>query len=98
MAYFMVNVTLPNFMDEDFINLIPEQRAHVDNLMNEGKIESYALASDRTKLWVVMNVDSETKAVKILRNFPIFEYVEYEIIELAFYNSSQFFFPSLSLN
>ena len=98
MSQFMAQITLPEFLDEDFMALIPEHRAYVDQLMNDGIITSYSLALDRSTVWITFNSKSEKAVVKIINSFPISDFIQYDILELAFHNSATVFFPSLSLN
>jgi hypothetical protein len=98
MPQYIVNITLPEYLDEDFVALIPEQRLQVDILMNKGIISSYSLSADRSKLWVTLNAKNERDVERILRGFPIADYISYEIVELAFHNSASVFFPTMSLN
>jgi len=98
MSQFMAQVTLPQFLDEDFLSLIPEHRAYVDQLMNDGIITSYSLAKDKSTVWITFNSKNEKAVTKIIHSFPISFYIEFDIIELAFHNSATVFFPSLSLN
>jgi muconolactone delta-isomerase len=98
MAQYMVEVILPDFFDEHFVSLIPEQRAYVDTLMMEGVITGYSLQMDRTKLWVTFNAKSEAMVRKLVRSFPIIDYIDFSVTELAFHNQASFIVPSLSLN
>lgn len=94
----MINITLPEYLDEDFIALIPEQRSHIDSLLSKGVVTTYSLSLDRTKLWVTLNAKNSKNVEEILRSFPIADYISYEITELLFHNSASFFFPTMSLN
>jgi muconolactone delta-isomerase len=94
----MINITLPEYLDEDFIALIPEQRNHIDLLMSKAVVTSYSLSVDRSKLWVTMNAKNGKNVEEILHSFPIADYITYEITELFFHNSSSFLFPTMSLN
>jgi len=98
MSQFMAQITLPDFLDENFMALIPEHRTHVDQLMNDGIITSYSLALDRSTVWITFNSKNEKAVTKIIHSFPISDYIEFDILELAFHNSATVFFPSLSLN
>lgn len=98
MAQFMAQITLPEYMEDEFMALIPEQRAYVDQLMNEGIITGYSLSMDRSMLWVTFNSKNEKAVTKILSSFPIADYIQYEVVELAFHNSATLYFPTLSLN
>ena len=98
MGQYLVQITLPEYLDEEFLALIPEQRAYADTLMGQGIIASYSLAMDRSTLWVVFNSTNEKNVVSAIDNFPIADYIDYEVVELAFHNSSSVVFPNLSLN
>ncbi|MDX2188770.1 MAG: muconolactone Delta-isomerase family protein [Bacteroidota bacterium] len=98
MNQFIAYITLPEYFDEDFVSLIPEQRAQVDTLLNEGTFASYSLSLDRSKLWVVMNVKNEREAERIIKSFPIADYISYEIIPLMFHNTATVIVPHMSLN
>lgn len=98
MAQFMVSSNLPESMDNNFVSLIPDQRVYIDTLIAKGIILSYSLSVDRTKLWVVFSCQNEKEVAKYLNRFPIAEYLEYEILELMFHNSTEMIFPAISLN
>ena len=94
----MVIIDLPTRLTKEFIALIPKQRSHIDKLMDQGKILQYALAIDRSKLWVTISAESESKAKEIISSFPLIDYMEPEILELAFYNSISTDLPKLIMN
>ncbi|MFN0049284.1 MAG: hypothetical protein ACKVOU_09190 [Cytophagales bacterium] len=94
----MAQITLPAFLEEDFLALIPEHRVYIDQLMNDGIITSYSLALDRSTVWITFNSKSEKAVNKIINSFPISHFIEFDVLELAFHNSATVFFPSLSLN
>lgn len=98
MAQYIAQISLPSFFNEEFVSLIPEQRAYVDSLMLEGVISGYSLSLDRTLLWVTFTAKSESEVRKTIRTFPIIDFIEYNIIELAFHNQANFIIPALSLN
>jgi muconolactone delta-isomerase len=93
----MVEFTILDPYSEDLESLIPDQRLKVYKLFKDGLLHSYTLASDRSKLWAVFAVDSESELVKILHELPMHNYMDYDYSELMFHNSSNFI-PSLSLN
>lgn len=98
MNIYMAELMLPEYMNQDLINLIPSQRAHVDGLLSSGTIQSYSLAMDRSRLWVVLLAENQTKAETILDEFPIREFVTYSLTELAFHNDMKVLLPKMSLN
>jgi hypothetical protein len=95
---YMVIIKLPNELTEEFVLLIPKQRAHIDKLMDEGKVLQYSLAADRSFLWVTVVAESEQKVMGILRSFPLFQFMSPIITELAFHNSVSNELPKLIMN
>jgi muconolactone delta-isomerase len=95
---YMITIKLPDELTEDFVLLIPRQRAHIDQLMDEGKVLQYSLASDRTTLWVTIVAESEIQVMDILANFPLIDYMNPGIMELAFHNSVSNELPKLIMN
>ena len=95
---YMVEFKLPEVITEDFINLIPEQRAKVNALMDAGVIMCYTLNIERTKLWTVIVANSETSVMDTLAQFPLISYMRPEINELTFHHQSSLVMPSISLN
>ncbi|MCU0417020.1 MAG: hypothetical protein MUE33_07525 [Cytophagaceae bacterium] len=98
MNHYLIDIDLPEQMDDDFIAMIPDQRLHINRLMQEGIITSYSLASDRSKLWTTVIADNEEEVGHILNTFPLISYFIYSIHELAFHNTAQYTMPPISLN
>ena len=94
----MVEFKLPQILTEEFITLIPEQRARINSLMDAGVIMCYTLDLDRTKLWTVIVAKSETSVMDILAQFPLISFMKPEISELTFHHQSSLVMPSISLN
>jgi hypothetical protein len=98
MNNYMVNVVLPKELNEEFISLIPRQRAHVDLLMSEGIITSYSLAKDRSRLWLTVAAASQEDVIRIMNDFPLIKFFTLEIRELLFHNHAGLVLPQMSLN
>jgi hypothetical protein len=94
----MIDIELPGTITDEFASLIPFQRARVNLLMFEGKISSYSLSMDRSRLWVVVNAASEDDAYSIIASFPIFHFVQFKLHELMFHNGVRLLDPQFSLN
>lgn len=94
----MVEMELPPTLDERFISLIPAQREKVNNLMSSGRISSYTLSLDRSKLWLTLTARGETDVVDVLTKLPLTSYMEFEIHELMFHQSAQLVMPPVSMN
>ena len=94
----MVEIALPNSFSHEFMELIPAQRCFVNNLLEQGIISVYSLALDKQKLWVVFLAERISEVQAHVEKFPIADYVQYEIHELAFHDAANLVVPSLSLN
>jgi hypothetical protein len=98
MNNYMVDVHLPAVLTEEFISLIPRQRAHVDELMAEGVITSYALTENRSRLWITVSAGSREQVMKVVKGFPMIKFFTLEIHELMFQRLAGFVLPQMSLN
>jgi hypothetical protein len=98
MNHFFIEITLPDYFTEEFITKIPKQREIVDDWMQKGTILNYALALDRSKLWVAMVAESEQEVMDVLASFPLIDYMKPEIFPLAFYQGVAPGIPAFSLN
>lgn len=98
MNHYMAEFVLPGFLSQAFIELIPQQREYINELFEKGMITGYSLSADRHKLWVTFAAGSKSEVESLVRNFPIYQYVQYEITELLFHDSAMVLIPSISLN
>lgn len=96
MNQFMVEFDLPAFT-EKFVSLIPAQRLKIDELLVDGQIASYSLAMDRSKLWVIINANSESEVYDIISEFPLIDFLRPNVQQLMFSNSASKV-PMFSLN
>jgi hypothetical protein len=95
---FMVEFKLPEILTEDFISLIPEQRAKINALMDAGVIMCYTLNQERTRLWTVIVAKSDVAVMDVIAQFPLIVFMKPEISELTFHHQSSLVMPSISLN
>lgn len=98
MSQFMVEFILPEQMTEEFVSTIPRHRLKINQLMKEGKIISYCLASDRSKLWCIVKADTEFEVMEIIAEFPLIDFLQPTINELMFSNTVAIRLPMFSLN
>jgi muconolactone delta-isomerase len=85
MNRYLAEMHTPETVSEEFIALIPSQWERVVKLMQAGMIASYALALDRSKLWVVFSADTETEALQLLGGLPLTRFMRTELHPLAFH-------------
>ena len=95
---YMVEFKLPEVLTEDFSDLIPEQRAKINSLMDAGVVMCYTLNMERTKLWTVIVANSEPAVMDLIGQFPLIRYMKPTIHELTFHHQSSLVMPSISLN
>lgn len=95
---FMVDFTMPKEMPDEFVSLIPRQRAAVNKLMGDGKLLNYSLALEHGKLWAVFSVESEAELIDIVYGLPLTEFMKVRISELTFYNAANTFAATFSVN
>jgi len=98
MSHFMADITLPRHFDEEFISLIPSQRAHVNALAERGTVTSYSLSLDRSRLWVTLDAASEQEAMEIMYTFPLFRCFQVRLYPLTFHHMSMMSLIKVSLN
>jgi hypothetical protein len=98
MNEYMVTITFPAEIDEEFISLIPSQRAMVNALMGKGVISSYSLSVDRRTLWVTMMGHSERTILETLEQMPLFRFMSFEMRDLMFHHAPVFSQRAFSLN
>lgn len=98
MTQFFIDFDLPDTFSGEFIRLIPEQRRRVNELLNDGIILSYALSSDRTKVWATVNANNEEEVDEILQQLPLSPFMEATVYQLEFYNATGNGLPAISLN
>lgn len=89
MIQYMIEMDLPIVMSEKFMSLIPKQRDRINKLLARGKVKSYTLSLDRSKLWIIAVAENETKLVEMLDTLPLASYMIPEITELMFHNSQE---------
>lgn len=80
------------------MQLIPQQRMMVNQLLRDGIITGYALSSDRTTLWITCLGKSTKEVRAMIREFPLYKYMREEITELMFHEQARYALPEVSLN
>ncbi|MFN3403978.1 MAG: muconolactone Delta-isomerase family protein [Cytophagaceae bacterium] len=94
---YMVDITLPVYSDENYYQLLPQQKEHISSLMNNGIILSFSLSADRSKIWATVKAVSEESVINILSEFPIYSYLKYSVTPLAI-NTVSNKIPPISMN
>ena len=98
MAQYMVDITLPAEPNEEFLSLIPRQRAQVQKLLELGTVLGYSLSLDRTRLWIMLSAKHQREAMEILSSFPLFAWFDVSLYPLMFHNTSTVPLLKVSMN
>ena len=62
--------------------LIPHEKAHVRTLKEEETLHDMYIAADGSRVWMVVEGESPEEIGGILRSFPLYPYMEPEIVAL----------------
>jgi muconolactone delta-isomerase len=87
MNEYMAAITFLEEANGEFVALIPFQRALVNELMAKGIITSYSLSAEREFLWVTLVAASEEDAFALIKQMPLYKFMDVTIHELMFHNS-----------
>lgn len=77
--------------------MIPRQRVNVNEMFNSGKLISYTLSMDLSKLWAVFISESESELLSLVDKLPLSQYMDFDYTELRFHQSLKLL-PTMSLN
>lgn len=98
---FMVDFTIPLSIQDQpkFQHLIPQQRSVINNYFMSGRLVSYALSLEKSRMWAVFNAKSEEEVITLVEKLPLTRYIrDYEISILTFYNIISNTIPAFSVN
>jgi muconolactone delta-isomerase len=98
MHKYMVTITLPTYFTEEYMKLIPRQRAMIVELLSTGKLSSFSLNRERTIAWMVASCKDEEALQVMLGKFPMHDYFEYQISELILHDTQFMGLPKVVLN
>ena len=98
---FMVDFNIPLGLQEQpkFQNLIPMQRNIINSYFMNGKLISYALSLEKSRIWAVFNAQTEDEVIQLVEKMPLTKYIrDYDISVLTFYNIVMGSVPAFSVN
>ena len=85
-------------VDEEFMNLVPQHRIVINDLILKGVIDCYAISAEVGRGWITMNGKDKTDIRTQLERSPLYKYFELEIDQLMVYDSQMYRFPKMVLN
>lgn len=95
---YMVDFSLPDVLTEEFLGMIPHQRAKVNRLFREGRLINYALSLENSKLWAIFSANSEMEVLEMVAELPLTKFMKVEVSMLTFYNAQYEEMPAFSMN
>ena len=85
-------------MTQEFFDLVPEQRAIVNEYFATGKLASYTLSLEHAKLWAVFNANNEREVFDLIAAFPMTKFMEFKVYPLTFHQTIENSVMTFSLN
>lgn len=98
MRKFMIQMRLPSPLSEEFYALVPEHRAYIDTLINDGIITLYAINEERTRGWTIVLAENAEEAMAVLEKSPIHAFLTCHVDELFIFDGETMRLPKVSLN
>ena len=84
---FMFELGLPFVKTEEFVSLIPEHRAYVNDCLVDGRILNYSLTTDMNKVYCVIESGTEQEAYDLVADMPLAAFMKIEVKPLMFHNA-----------
>ncbi len=84
---FMFELGLPLVKTEEFVSLIPEHRAYINDCLVEGRILNYSLTTDMNKVYCVVESGTEQEAYDLVADMPLAAFMKIEVKPLMFHNA-----------
>ncbi len=98
MKQYLIDCDLPTNLTAEFISLIPKHREQVDGQFATGKITSYTLSQDHSKLWLTCKAVSEAEVMDLLSSFALTRFMRCTVHELMLYEKANENLPQVALN
>jgi muconolactone delta-isomerase len=75
----LVTVRFVQGQQEERAALLPAEQAHVRELMAQGVIEAIHVRADRSRVWLVMQGESQDHIQQALASLPLYPYMALEL-------------------
>ena len=91
-------VTIRFEMTDEFMQLVPEHRSFINDLIEKGVIDHYVVTMESQRVWITINATGKREVKKILSKSPLFKYWKMEIVELFVIDGQHYRLPAVQLN
>ncbi len=62
---------------------IPQEQARIKTLREQGVEEALYISTDLSRVWIVMQGESQDQVQKNLESLPLYPYMELEVVPLS---------------
>jgi hypothetical protein len=98
MAEYLLELRLVPLTPE-LLELIPDHRTHINDLFEEGVLQSYSVSASRDNIWCVIEAESPTEAQGLIELMPLYPAMEsVQCTLLLFHQEGPAALPSIGLN
>jgi len=80
------------------MQLVPEHRSFINDLIEKGVIDHYVVTMESQRVWITINAKGKREVKKILSKSPLFKYWKMEIEELFVIDGQHYRLPAVQLN
>ena len=82
---FMVTVTFNQKPNDELRALIPAEQSRIKELVTQGVMQNGYMAAGRSKIWLIMQGESQDIVQAALKLLPLYKFMNVEITPLAEY-------------
>jgi muconolactone delta-isomerase len=79
---YMVTVSFAKENQNALAPHMAAEQAHVGDLLGKGVIESINIAVDRSRVWLVMQGESQDRIQQEMKAFPLYPYMDLDLAPL----------------
>lgn len=80
---FMVTATFRQQDNAEIMPRIPQEQAHIRDLKEQGVVEELYISSNLSHVWIVMKAESLEQLQQYLQSFPLYSYMQLEVLPLS---------------
>lgn len=91
-------VTVHFEWNEAAMQVVPDHREYINNLIDELVIEHYAVSMEVQTVWITINAANKTEVRKILSGSPFKKFWKLQINELMIWDGQNYRLPVVQLN
>ena len=91
-------VTVQFQWNEAALQVIPKHREYINQLIDDGVIEHYAVSMEIQTVWITINATNKTEVRRVLSKSPFKKFWKLEVHELMIWDGQNYRLPVMQLN